>query len=195
MRQSFSQIKGKVFRYVLLDILIRILISLPALAIIAIPVLSSISLAKASPASFLVMFYGLMFAYMLAFFYVMAALLLYSFFTQFWVYGFLLDGLGVMDSLKQSFRMVRARPLDILISDLVMMVLSWIASVPMMAFYMMAYVALIFLEVLFILMPLAGLGLLLIGGLACVLASIFFTVLVEMLQVPMLYLLWKEFKR
>lgn len=120
--------------------------------------------------------------------------MIYAFFLQFWSYGFLIQGLGVRQSLINSYKLVRSRPLDVLIFDFVFMVLIWVVSVPMSIFFVIAYVLLIFLSIMTLLVPFIGIVISLLVLLLFAMIFIIFMTLAQMVSLPVMYLFWKRIK-
>lgn len=190
--KSFSDIKWRTLRYVITDIVVRIVVFLPALILLALPFLSFVVLPKDAAMSAFIMLF--MVAFMAAWLYYIVALIAYAFLLQFWPYGFLIEGLSVKDSLKKSYRIARSRPFDVLVFDIVLLALSWTATIPMMVFYMLAYFAIIFLQIILIFLPLAGIAAILACIVIMAIVSVFFSALIEMVRVPLHYLFWKKLK-
>lgn len=190
--KSFMQIKGKVLNYVLLNTGIGLVVCIPAIIIMCLPFLSYLFMPAKEAAIVSIM--GFFVSYLVMWAYLMVVLLLYSFFLQFWQLGFLLQGLGVKESLISSYKLVRSRLLDILIFDIVFMVLMWLASIPMMVVYMAAYVGLILTQLMVIFAPFIGLVLALAGIVVFILILIIFMTLLQMVSLPVVNLFWKKIR-
>jgi hypothetical protein len=192
MGESFNRIKGRTFRFVLLNIGIWIVLSLPALVIMALPFLSFLFMQAGS--AVLVSTMGFMMSMIFVELYLMLVLLLYAFFLQFWVYGFLIDDLPVREALTRSYRLVRSKPFEVLIFDIVLMAISMIVSVPFTILFIVFYLVLWFLMVVMIAMPVIGLVLLAFLILAFLIIALLCAPLMEMVMLPITYLFWKRIK-
>jgi hypothetical protein len=133
---------------------------------------------------------GLMAAYLFFIAYLMLAGTLYEFLTQFWRYGFAVEGRGIVESLKSGLSLVRRWPLEVLVFDFILLIMMALASIPMMVFYFAAYFVL--MVVMFI--PVVGIFLYFAGFMLVYLVAILLLALVEVAWRPAHCLFWKRMK-
>ncbi|MEW6035251.1 MAG: hypothetical protein AB1529_01445 [Candidatus Micrarchaeota archaeon] len=185
MAETLISQKGRTLSYTVADAAFRILMLVPAAAVIA--VLYVALGPGAGGASLMV---GLMAAYLFFIVYLMLAGALYEFLTQFWRYGFAVENRGIIDSLKGGLSLVRRNPLEVIVFDFILLVMILLASIPMMVFYFAAYIVL--MVVMFI--PVLGIFLYFAGFLLVYLVAILLLALVEVAWRPAHCLFWKRMK-
>jgi hypothetical protein len=188
---ALKSVAWKMARYFIINILLMALIALPAVVLFCLPAAISLYAGLEKNLSIL----AAVLFWIIAGAYVLLAYPLYIFLTQFWKYGFLAQGLGVRDALKESVRLVRKKPLEIAIVDLGGLALSAPVLAPMLVSYLVVYVLSLLGAIAgSMLSPILGMAILLIGFLAIYLFVVAFWTLAECAWLPVHYSLWKGMK-
>ncbi|NYZ74168.1 hypothetical protein H0O00_03425 [Candidatus Micrarchaeota archaeon] len=198
-----NAIRGKVFRFLVVNFCIEFVIALPLIIVVVLllgvslymstmTVGASLYTGAMTPVVGMLALIVLMLVTIAVVLYYLAALVIYSFITQFWQYGFIVQGLGVVDALKQSFALVRKRPLECLIFDIALIIISLIAMIPAITVSFGVYFAMIFLNILVMLLPFPFnvLAMSLVSLVISVIILVF-TTIAECVWLPTHYLFWK----
>jgi hypothetical protein len=190
MRGSLWQLKGPSFRFALLDIAFRLILALPGVILLGAAVAAALSSPSGVP--FPLFLPLLLAAYLLFWIYMVVAGIAYIFVLQFWMFGFVMEGRGVMESFHRSVALVRSRLLETMAFDFVVMLLFIASSLPLFALWGMAYLGLILSQFLILAAPSWGLPLFL----ACLLLFMALAVLLktfsEAVWRPAHYLFWRK---
>ncbi|MFH0884943.1 MAG: hypothetical protein V1861_04495 [Candidatus Micrarchaeota archaeon] len=175
------------FKYAFIDLLLRLIVLAPGLLLFLLPF--GIQMGTGMNA---ILAPGLVFAYIAFLIYYFFANIVYEFLTQFWRYGFLFEGFGVIASLKRALALIRSRPIETFVFDLVYVVALLIFSIPSFVFSVVAYFVLMFVQ-LFSLMALGMAGYAVYIAVALILSAvgIVFSSMMETACRPLHYLYWK----
>jgi hypothetical protein len=184
---ALKSASGPTLKYSFLDLLLRLLVLVPGLLLFLLPF--GLQMATGMSA---ILAPGLVFAYIAFLVYYFFANMAYEFLVQFWRYGFLMEGLGVVASLKRALALIRSRPIETFVFDLVYLVVSLIFSIPSFVFGVVAYFVLMFVQ-LVSLMALGMLGYAVYIAVALLLSivGIVFSSMMEAACRPLHYLFWK----
>ncbi len=188
---SFNRIKIPVLKYLLTKGAILFVLLLPVL------VLLGISLASMLSGNAILVIAGvvsLVFVYILFIIYAILVGVVFQFVTQFWVYGFLLEGKGIVESLKASYRLARSKILETAVFDIISHFISMALSIPFLIFYFVAYFGFMLLQLTFLVMPLAGMVMVGVALLVAAVIAMLLITIVELYNVPSHYLYWKKLK-
>lgn len=198
MRAALGEASSPTFRFVFVDIGVWLLLFLPLiiLAVLAAAFLMPQQLLLGSGANDggarLILFS----AYILAILYVLGASLLYTFITQFWRYGFLLQGRGVVESLKASLGLIRENPLEVVLFDLIVVAASVFASIPSYIFGFMMYFVLMFVQVIAILaLGPFGFAVYFAAAIVVALLALVFSTITDTVCRPLHYMFWRRLTR
>ncbi|MBD3210442.1 hypothetical protein GF318_03605 [Candidatus Micrarchaeota archaeon] len=196
---TFQKIRGKVFWYLIADMLIRILLFLPGFLVLVL-VLGGGGLllfpgGQGSGAAILALVLGLLTGYLLLIVYMFIVNLLYSFLAQFWTYGFLLEGKGVIDSLKESLGIVKRRFLETAAFYILLAILSVVFAAPLLLFNFLANFSIRIINLLIQTGQLWAIIVLVIAVLVQVVVAVVLSTLVEWFRLPAHYLYWKRAKQ
>lgn len=183
---SFTAIAGRMFRFVVLDILLRIIITLPLIVVVALIILNIGSLSTGTG------FMLILVAYLLAILYCALMFTIYSFIAQFWCYGFLLGGLGVVDALKASWSLIQRRFVESFVFDIAAGLLYIVALIPLVAIYFVLYFIMLFLLIALVPIPGGAIIAVVVWLLLLGIAVALFMTLAECVWVPTHYLFWKK---
>ncbi|MEM5814739.1 MAG: hypothetical protein QXD77_02890 [Candidatus Aenigmatarchaeota archaeon] len=202
--EAFHKIKWPVLRFVILDWAISALIFAPAFAILAVVyggaiagIIAAAAGGGAGAASLGI--FALLFAMMLGFALVMGYILIvsfiYGFLVQFWTYGFLLAGLGVIDALKRSVGIIRKDFWRIAAFYIFLSIAVLVASIPLTIY---GFFADIVIRIITIIAG-ADSGLVfwaayLIALLINVMITMVISTAVQAFRLPVHYLFWKKVK-
>ncbi len=148
--ECFSRIKYRVLKFLLALTGILFAVRIPLYLLFAAFIAVVICMALASSAytglSLVLLPFGMMFYlvfYLLVLMYIFLLLVFYAafaFVAQFWLLGIVLEGKGVVVSLKRSFAIVKASPLESFLFCVLWAIGTCIASLPMMAFVFVIYI-------------------------------------------------------
>jgi hypothetical protein len=185
---GLNAVKGKTLRFVLVDVSLRTIILLPAVLILAVPF---VVIFNASAAAF-AFFPLFMFAYVFYLLYFYVTGVIYQFLTQFWRYGFLIEGLGIIAALRKSVSLLRAHFFEVLVYDAILVVLYFTASIPLMIFTGITYFGLMFLQIAALAVPLVGIILYAVAFLFAALIATFLSTITEVVWRPAHYEFWKQ---
>jgi len=187
MMSALGSARGPTLRYAFLDLGLRLLVMIPGLLLLLLPF--GVQMGTGSSA-FLAP--GLALAYFTFLIYYFFANLIYEFLVQFWRYGFLFEGLGVVASLKRSYSLIRSRPIETFVFNLVYVVAFIAFSIPSFVFGIVAYFVLLIVQ-LASLMALGMWGYVVYFAVALLLAiaGIVFSSIMETACRPLHYLFWK----
>jgi len=185
---GLNAVKGKTLRFVLVDVSLRTIILLPAILILVVPFFVLFSVSPAALAFFPLF----MFAYVFYLLYFYVTGVIYQFLTQFWRYGFLIEGLGIIAALRKSVSLLRAHFFEVLIYDAILVVLYFTASIPLMIFTGITYFGLMFLQIAAIAVPLIGIILYAAAFLIAALIATFLSTITEVVWRPAHYEFWKQ---
>lgn len=191
IRQSAWELKRVALRFLLLDSAMRLVLSLPAIALI------SLAVACIFVAGPLVGWIAVLLATLLAGAYCFAAFAVYGFVTQFWAYGFVLGGMGVRESLAKGLSLVRNRLIEAFAMGLVLWVGAMVLALPLAVFGIASGLVELVLR-LAAGIPGVGtaiLGIYIIYRIIDVLVSMALGVIPMVLGVPAHYLFWKRVSR
>lgn len=187
-----NAIRGKIFRFLVITYGIMLVIALPLILVVVLLLLTT-SAMDTMPVAGAAAFMFLLLLTMAAVVYYFVALFIFSFITQFWGYGFILEGLGVVDSLKRSVALVRKRFFECLIFDIALGVITLIAAIPAMMVSFGVYFVVLFATVFLVLLPLpfylVATSLLSLVVMAIVLV---FATIASCISQPTQYLFWKK---
>ncbi|MDD5172034.1 MAG: hypothetical protein PHF60_03280 [Candidatus ainarchaeum sp.] len=184
---SFTAIAGRAFRFTIVDGLIRIALLLPVI-LVAVLVFLNISWPPQGASAIL-----LMAAYFVAILYIFVVFSMYTIVVQFWSYGFLIEGLGVVDSLKKGVSILRKKILETLIFDIAGAMLYLMAMIPLVVVYFVLYFVMMLAMIsAAALMPGMGIVMVILWVLVLGIAVVIFTSLAECAWVPTHYLFWKK---
>jgi len=186
---ALNFVKGVTFRYVLVDALVRFVFCLPAIIVLAIPL---IALFSGSVMASTIFFMGFWVAYLFFIVYGFFANLLLNFLTQFWRYGFLFEGMGVIASLKGGVSLIKRRFPEVLVSDFIIIALILVASIPYFIFFGITWLGLFFLQMMAMAIPLVGLAIYLIAVFIVAIIAIFLTTIVDLAWRPAQYFVWRK---
>lgn len=190
---AIGAIKGKVFRFLITDILLKVALVLPVIAVIVLLVTLVIpggDFPSAPPATKIIV----LVVFALAIVYLVLAFILYLFFLQFWRYGFLVGGMGVIDSLKQSISLVKRRPLETFMFDIIVILATSLLRIPLVFVYFGAYFGLFFVIIFMMISPLLGFAVELLGILLIGIVALLITSLAQCFWLPTHYLFWKRIR-
>jgi hypothetical protein len=187
MAGALGSARGPTLKYSFLDLLLRLLALTPGLLLFLIPF--GLQLATGWSAGVAPM---LVFAYIAFLVYYFFANMAYEFLVQFWRYGFLFEGLGAVASLKRSLGLIRSRPLETFIFNLVYLVVLFIFSIPSFIFGVAAYFVLMFVSLVSIMaLGLLGYAVYIAAALILSAVGIVFSSMAEAACRPLHYLYWK----
>ena len=184
---SILSVAGRMFRFAIVDGAIRILLLLPLLIVLGaaayfmLPSLQSQTL-----------FLFIMVGEVLVGIYALVVFTAYSFIAQFWRYGFLFGGLGVMDALRASWSLIQRRFMESFIFDIAAGLLYILALTPLFVIYFVLYFVMMFLMIALMLIPGGIFVALAVWMLLLGIAVALFMTLAECVWVPTHYLFWKR---
>ncbi len=190
--KAFGRIKWKVLRFVLLDTVIQLVIYLPVFALVAL-----IILGFSAPGSGIIMLgtiFALIIALILFFIFHIIISVVYGFAVQFWKYGFLVENLGVVESLNKSLSIVKNRFAEVLVFDIVWVILIAVASIPLFIYNFAAYFVLRLLQIVTSL-GIAGWVIYLAAFAISSIITLILTALVQVFSLPTHYLFWDKVKK
>ncbi|MDD5172048.1 MAG: hypothetical protein PHF60_03355 [Candidatus ainarchaeum sp.] len=179
--KSALRIYWPVFRLTLADMGLFILFLVPAV------LLAAFGMANASDVSG-----GI--AILLIFLYVIVMAIAYTFLTQFWSYGVVLEGRGVRDSLKQSLRIVKRSIMDVLVFDAIWVVGILVFAIPVIIYSFISGLVDGMLQVMMENGDLAIIGVYLLFAIVNAIISVVLTTIMEAFATPTHYLFWKSVK-
>ena len=201
---SAWSIKWKALLFIITDIAIWFVIMLPIIAavlvLIATGALAGAGLSGPSSGSgafigVMGMFLGIFLLEIAAFAYIIFMLLAFGFLAQFWRFGFLLGGMGIVESLKASVSIIKRNPLEVLVFDILWVVGFIIFSIPLFTYAMFSN---FLLDIARLITETSGklelwaIYLLLVAVSAVITA--FLSTLVQIFILPTPYLLWKRMR-
>jgi hypothetical protein len=193
-----GRIAGRILRYILVNAAIWIAILIPVI-ILAIALAAwgggMISASSADGTGFLSGLLAVMAFVMLVILYYFIAAMVYYFLTQFWIFGFLVDGKGVIESLRASVSIIRKRPLEVIGFDILFIVGMLVFSIPLIIFNFIAYIPMTLLDTAARLSYNIILwGIYLSAVIVQSILIVFFTSFVQVFTTPAHYLFWKRIK-
>jgi hypothetical protein len=189
IRDGLDRVKGKSLRFMLLDMSLRTLMLIPAVLVLLSPLLAAI-VGGTGPTPALLPLFFLTYMFYVAYYY--ATGILYQFLTQFWRYGFLFEGLGIVASLRKSVSLLRSHFAEVLVYDLILVVLYFVATIPLMLFTAIAYFGMIFIQFAAMAMPLAGIAAYAVAFFIVALGATFLSTIAEAVWRPAHYEFWKR---
>jgi hypothetical protein len=180
--ETFGGMKWTVLRYVIVNAAIWLVIALPAIAL-----LIMIVSAMAGAAS------GVLALLLLA--YILLAMLVFGFLTQFWRFGFLLEGKGVIESLKASVAIARKQPLGVFLFDVFWVVGMFVCMIPMLCYSFVAGIPLSMMEKLALgSSSLTMWGMYILASAVNASLAMFLATLYQIFSLPTSYLFWKRIR-
>lgn len=196
-----KKIKWKVLRYILIDAVLRVILLLPLILFFALAILGGFTSFGPSAgndfSTILANIAALLLMIVIGIFYILVVYFLYAFLTQFWSYGFLINDLGIIPSLRRSLGIIRRRFIEVILFDVFWGVGILVLMVPLFVFSILWG---FFRSFLSFLSTLAGLK----GGifwvfyiLSIILETIVVIMLSTMVQsfsLPTQYMFWKKVK-
>ena len=198
MLDAFSKIKWPVLRYLLLEIIILLILSIPAIILFGMATMNFIEAMGSTlvtdgqiPLEDLTStLASVMPLYFAGLAYEIAIIIGFAFLAQFWAYGFLIQGKGVVDSLKDGIGIVKNNAALVVVFDMV-----WIIGILVFAIPLIAY-NIFFNQIAYGILLLAGLG---GGGIVAIgvlvfnfLITVALSTLVTWFALPTQYLFWKK---
>jgi len=181
--ETAKRIMGRTFRYVLVNLGIVLVAMLPAALIVG------AMIALGNPiAGFVGVF--LIIGYMVVVF------VAFAFFAQFWRYGFLIDDLPVVEALKRSFKIAKARPLEVVLFDLLFIGIGIIVMIPLFIASMVVGFGLGLVQMIFSLLSIGILTIVMavIITIVRMVANLLIFTLAQVYYTPTHYLFWKRIK-
>lgn len=194
--ETFGQTVWKVLRYLLVNLGVGLVLAIPVIILVGVYFLGAGAVGGGSMGAglgFAMGFLPLVIVIMVLA-YAFVAGIIYCFLTQFWAYGFLLEGFGVVEALKKSVAIVKKRPLETFAFDLVLVIGSALFATPLaiyIFFYEIVGTIIRFLASLLgnLLATIAVYILLaLVNGLITVVLSC----IIQLFSTPNQYLFWKK---
>ncbi len=197
--ENAKAISGKIFRYVIVNLALVAVLCIPAILILLVGFggsLMSMGSSGGSGSSALLGLGGILLSYVLLFVYGVIALVLFQYFTQFWVFEMLIANRGVVDALKRSIMLACRKPVETILFDILFVVGLAIVTIPL--FIVSFIIGLIFTLVQLALGVLSGPVL----GIVVMLLMYFIRLVLNILiftgsqaySVPTRYLFWKGIK-
>ncbi len=189
LADALGKVAGKSMRFTIVDSVLRLVLLIPVIILLLIPFAG---LLTGTPAGGVLFIMGIWIAVLVFTIYRMVVDLAYHFVTQFWKYGFVLGSDGLIDSLKGGAGLVRSKFLETIVMDFIIIVITLIASLPLIMFSLFMYFALLFAQ--FMLMLIFPYGLLVYAALVFVVAivAVFLSTIAEMAWRPLHMLFWKK---
>jgi len=195
--ENAKAISGKIFKYVIVHLALVMVLCIPAIVIMVVGFGgSAMSMGAGSGSSALLGLGGLLISYMLLFVYALIAMVVYLYFTQFWVFEMLLADRGVTDALKRSIMIACKKPVETILFDLLFIVGSAVVMVPL--FIVSFIVGAILTVGQFALSalggPFIGMIVVLVFYVLRVILNVFIFTTSEVYSIPTRYLFWKGIK-
>jgi hypothetical protein len=196
IKDTLGRIKWPAFRFMLIESAIWVVIMIP-LAIIAALLIGALALVGDSLGAlgpFVIVFLAVM-AEILAFIYLIFMSIAFGFFSQFWRFGFLIDGRGVMESLRAGVRIIIRRPLEVICFDLGWLLVGLLFSLPLILFSTVGgfFIGLFRSLAIMSLNPILWAVLLIVLVMEALITALLSS-LVQAFSLPTLYLFWKRMK-
>lgn len=207
LMEAVSRLKWKTLRYIIAEAIAFILLMLPLIIVIAILVgggALALGHANAQAASaagsgagtgLLAMLMAVPLLIVFSLLYIIIVLFVFGFFAQFWIYGFVVDGKGVIESLKASYRTVRKKPLEVLGFDVLFIIGCLLFSVPVIIYSIVASIPMNIAQLI------ARVGasptlwvLYFVLVVLNTLVTILFSTIIDVFSMPSMYLFWKSNK-
>lgn len=179
--ESALRICWPVLRLTLADMGLFILFLLPAVLLAAFGLAGGSAVAGTIALMFIVLYVGVM-------------AMVYTFLTQFWFYGVVLEGRGVMDSLKRSVRIAKGNIMDVFVFDVVWMMGIVVFSIPLIIYSFISEIAGRIFEALMASGSLAMVGAYLLFVIVSAMISTVLTTIMEAFATPSHYLFWKNIR-
>ncbi len=198
MVETAKMISGKVLRYLIADVLIWTLLMIPAAIIFFLFLGGWVGLSalgtKTGSSGFLLALLGFLAGYMLIFVYLVAATFLHNFLLQFWKYGFLLENLGIRESLKKSISIIKRRPLEVFVFNLVSGIIAGgVLSIPLIIYGVLAQIGFNIIQLSLLLGPI-GWVIIIVAIIIHLIINTILGTIPEAFAVPTHYLVWKMAK-
>jgi hypothetical protein len=199
--KSAMRIKWGVLRYMLVQLGIWLAIVSPFLILLLLALAAGYSVFGNSfdgsdPSALSGLLIGGMFLSMLVLLafvvYMGIANVLFEIITQFWLYGFLLEGRGIIDSLKRSLSLIKMRLPEVLVFDFFFLVGFLAASIPLTLFSIFSDVFFEFFRFVDVMGDALYLGIYIIAVIFNVLITMLLATLVEAYYIPVHYLFWRK---
>lgn len=197
--ESFKRIKGKVFRYLVAQFVIWIVILLPVIIVglLMIGGFAALSSQDSEGRGFAIfgMILALPVAMLLLIGYLFFAQLLYGLFAQFWVYGFLLENMGIRASLRRSVDIVLKKPVKVIVFGILLYIGAVAFGAPLMiysvffqfAIRMLVYVGVVSEHlILWLFILVIPIHTIIVGVLSAI---------VQAFNLPSHYLFWKKVRK
>lgn len=195
LKETVFSLYKTAFKFLVVDSVVRLILAIPVILVIGFMIASPMTLAGTHDFSSIMSFMAVfLVAYIFVFLYLLVVQILYYFFLQFWQYGFLFEKMGIIAAMKRSVALAKSKPFDVLIFDVIFIILSALASLPLMAFVMIVYVCMIFLEVLTIFFPPLGLVVLAVAFIIIIIGAVLLSTITMMVSLPTHMLFWKKLK-
>jgi len=195
--KSAKEISGKVLRFIVIDTLIITALMIPAIIMAIVFISGGIgpsALKTSSTSNPLIGILGLLAAYFMIIVYFVIVMSIYGFLSQFWRYGFVLENLGIVESLKKSISMAKRKLVEVLVVGIVLgLIAGSIFSIPSMIYYFFWQIESNVLAMTLSLGPI-GIVIFVIGIIMHILISTALGVIPKVFSVPTHYLFWKMIK-
>ncbi|MDO8553657.1 MAG: hypothetical protein Q7S22_02525 [Candidatus Micrarchaeota archaeon] len=195
--KSAKEISGKVLRFIVVDTLIITALMIPGAIIVIVFIAGGAGLSAlktSSGSNPLIGIMGLLAAYFILIIYFILVMFIYGILTQFWRYGFIIENLGIRESLKKSISIVKRKPSEVLIVIIVLgLITGSVFSIPSMIYYFFAQIGMNILSLTLSFGPI-GIIIFVIGIVVHILISTVLGVIPKTFSVPTRYLFWKMIK-
>jgi len=195
LRATCWAIKWKVLRYLVLSVAIGLVLAIPLIVVGGIYIMGAGAAGLSGAGAGLAAVGGAL-VFAIAMVYIIVAAILYGFLTQFWRFGFLVEGLGIRVALKKTVSIVRMRLAEVLVFDILWVIGIVIFSIPLFVYGMVESIIEMVVRVV---VGLIGNDILILATVIIIMIinTIFQSLLgavLEAFSLPTLYLFWKKVK-
>ncbi|MBN1170057.1 hypothetical protein JXA56_03455 [Candidatus Micrarchaeota archaeon] len=194
--EAFGKIKWPVLRYIILECVILLVLLIPAIIMFSVGIMNLLNLMVQTNGGIddiegmVQTITGTVALYLAGIAYAFVIVIGYNYLVQFWIYGFLLQGKGVVNSLKESVGIVRNNIFLVFAFDLVWLAIAMIFAIPFIIYNYVFGLA-ISAAVFAAFFAYGSLGMIIAAAISMG-TSLIFTTIISWFTVPTHYLFWKK---